>query len=256
MGNHTVNRENSEIRAESRKILQGNWGLGVAIILVVSILGGIGGSSGSSFSTNGKFELEAIFAVGAMIFGLLSILYTILVSNVINYGFSISFLNMGREGKLSFEDLFIGFKDYGRVVGMVFIKNFFIFLWSLLLIIPGIIKTYAYSMSDYILKDNPTLDSLQAITKSKEMMRGWKAKLFLLDLSLIGWWFLCIFTCGIGFLWLGSYYKTNHIVFYLELIGEDKDISEEPAEDDYIIEAAQKEIEKLNKEQQENNDLL
>ncbi len=254
MGNHTVARENSEIRAESRRILQGNWGLGVAIILVVSLLGGIGGSSGSSLRTNGTIELRAAFALGAIIFSLLSIAYTILVSNVINYGFSISYLRMGREGKLNFEDLFIGFKDFGRVVGMVFIKNLFIFLWSLLLIIPGIIKSYAYSMSDYILMDNPGMSSVDAITKSKELMNGWKAKLFLLDLSLIGWWFLCLFTCGIGFLWLGSYYKTNHIVFYMELVGEDNEEVAESDEDNYIIEAAQKEIEKLNKQQLDEND--
>ncbi|HPJ20869.1 MAG TPA: DUF975 family protein [Clostridia bacterium] len=203
---------------------------------------------------DGGFEFKAIFAAGAFIFSMLSLAYTILVSNVINYGFSISYLKMGREGKLNFEDLFIGFRNYGKVVGLMLIKNIFIFLWSLLLIIPGIIKSYAYSMSDYILMDNPGMDSVAAITKSKEMMRGWKAKLFLLDLSLIGWWFLCLFTCGIGFLWLGSYYKTNHIVFYLELIGEDKKEPETSGEDDYIIEAAQKEIEKLNKEEQQKSD--
>jgi len=255
MGNHSVTRENYEIRSESRAILQGNWGMGVAIILVVGILTGIGGSSGSGFRFNVQNDWGALLAAGTVIFGLLSIAYTILVANVIQYGFSITYLQMGREGRLNFENLFIGFKDFGRVVGMMFMKNLFIFLWSLLLFIPGIIKSYAYSMSDFILMDNPGMSSIDAITKSKNMMNGWKAKLFLLDLSLIGWWFLCLFTCGIGYLWLGSYYKTNHIVFYRELSGDDGEPEvKETSEEDYVLEAAQKEIEKLNREQQEKSD--
>lgn len=258
MGNNSVTMENAEIRSEARSILQGNWGLGVAIILVVSLLGGLGGSSGTFWNVSGRADAQSVLTIAAIIFGFLSVLYSILVANVITYGFSISYLKMGREGRLSFENLFEGFKDYGRVVGMMFLKNLFISLWTLLFVIPGIIKGYSYSMADYILMDNPQMGSLSAITKSKEMMKGWKAKLFLLDLSLIGWWFLCLLTCGIGYLWLGSYYKTNHIVFYMELKGEDKTeilanayTVEATPEELEKMEKAQEEIERLNKEQQE-----
>ncbi len=80
-------------------------------------------------------------------------------------------------------------------------------------------------------------------------MNGWKGKLFLLDLSLIGWAILSMLTCGIGYLWLGSYYKTNHAVFYLELIDSEGIKETGSSDDDLTIEAAQKEIERINKEQ-------
>jgi len=173
-----------------------------------------------------------------------------LVANVIEYGVSITFLKLTREKKITFEYMFSGFKDYGRVVATMFFRNIFIFLWSLLLIIPGIVKSYAYSMTEYLIADNPSFDALSAITKSKEMMQGWKGKLFLLDFSLIGWWFLSLFTCGIGFLWLGSYFKTNRAVFYQELSGTiDADGLNSDRPDDITIEAAQKEIERINREQ-------
>ena len=248
MNNYSVSRENSEIRASSRSVLAGNWGMAVVVILVFGLITGIGGSSSSSASGEGGWFSGVI--VGLIALGsILALAYTILVANVIEYGTSITFLKLVRERNIVFETMFSGFKDYGRVVATIFLRNLFIFLWSLLLIIPGIIKAYAYSMTEYLIADNPDLDALGAITKSKEMMRGWKGKLFLLDLSLIGWWFLCLFTCGIGFLWLGAYFKTNRANFYQELSGAaEEEIEPEPSEDDYIIEAAQEELAKLNKQ--------
>lgn len=247
MSNYSVSRENSEIRAGSRSVLTGNWGMAVVVILVYGLITGIGGSSSSSASgEHGWFSgvIVGLIALGSI----LAIAYTILVANVIEYGTSITFLKLVRERNIVFETMFSGFKDFGRVVATMFFRNLFIFLWALLLIIPGIIKSYSYSMTEYLVADNPDLDALGAITKSKEMMNGWKSKLFLLDLSLIGWWFLCLFTCGIGFLWLGAYFKTNRANFYQELSGSDGGVKEEPSEEEYIIEAAQEEIAKLNEQ--------
>ena len=249
MNGYSITKENHEIRAQSRSILTGNWGMAVLVILVFGIITGVGGSSGSSASGDGGWFSGIIIGLVAL-GSILAVAYTILVANVIDYGSSVTFLKLGREGKIAFENLFLGFKDYGRVVATMFVRNLFIFLWTLLLIIPGIIKAYAYGMTEYILIDNPNIDALSAVTKSKEMMNGWKGKLFLLDLSLIGWWFLCLFTCGIGFLWLGAYFKTNRAVFYMELSGTSENTGKkEPTEDDYVIEAAQKEIERINKEE-------
>ncbi|MCD6322271.1 MAG: DUF975 family protein [Clostridiales bacterium] len=249
MNNYSISKENSEIRAGSRRILTGNWGMAVLVILVYGLITGVGGSSSNSASgDSGWFNGVA---AGLIVLGSsFAIAYSILVANVIEYGASITFLKLTREKKITFEYMFSGFKDYGRVVATMFFRNIFIFLWSLLLIIPGIVKSYAYSMTEYLIADNPSLDALSAITKSREMMRGWKGKLFLLDLSLIGWWFLSLFTCGIGFLWLGSYFKTNRAVFYQELSGTiDADGLNSDGPDEITIEAAQREIERINKEQ-------
>lgn len=248
MNKYSMSLENYEIRAKGRAVLSGNWVMAVVVILVYGLITSIGGSSGGSASGDSGW-FKGIIAGIVVIASFFAIAYSVLVANVIEYGASITFLKLTREKKITFEHLFSGFKDYGRIVVVMFLRNLFIFLWSLLLIIPGIIMSYAYSMTEYLIADNPSIDALSAITKSKEMMRGWKGKLFLLDLSLIGWAFLCLFTCGIGFLWLGSYFKTNRAVFYQELSGN-KEVDEPSLEDpdDLTIEAAQKEIERINKE--------
>lgn len=87
-------------------------------------------------------------------------------------------------------------------------------LWSLLLIIPGIVKACSYAMTPYILYDNPKLQGNAAIELSMRMMRGHKMKLCVLYLSFIGWFLLCILTLGIGFLWLKPYVQASKAAFY------------------------------------------
>ncbi|MBN2557127.1 MAG: DUF975 family protein [Clostridia bacterium] len=246
MGEHAVIRENYEIRADARRVLAGKWGAAVLMVLVFSLISGIAGSGSGFRESAEEFDFPRVLTILAVLASLFALAYGILVSNVISYGFTIAFLRPGRENRIVFEDLFLGFKSYGRVVAMMLLKSIFIFLWSLLLLIPGIVKTYAYGMAEYILYDNPGMEPNQAITKSKEMMYGHKGRLFILDLSLIGWWLLSILTCGIGFLWLGAYYKTIHAIFYMDLTGTAR--PERSEADEYILEAAQKEIERLNKE--------
>ena len=90
-------------------------------------------------------------------------------------------------------------------------------LWSLLFVIPGIIATYSYSMSFYILRDNPDMDANAARKASIEMMKGNKWKLFCLELSFIGWMLLSMLTFGILLLWVGPYMETAKAAFYEEL---------------------------------------
>jgi uncharacterized membrane protein len=93
----------------------------------------------------------------------------------------------------------------------------FIALWSCLLIVPGIVKFFSYSMAYYILRDNPDMSALDAITASRNMMNGYKGKLFGLYLSFIGWWFLCLFSFGVGYLWLTPYISLSCANFYEDL---------------------------------------
>jgi uncharacterized membrane protein len=93
----------------------------------------------------------------------------------------------------------------------------FIALWSLLLIIPGIIATYAYAMVPFILSENPEISPTEAIRRSKEMMKGHKWNLFVLDLSFIGWYLLVLLTGGIGMIFLAPYVAAAKTEFYLEL---------------------------------------
>ena len=110
--------------------------------------------------------------------------------------------------------LFAPFKQYARTVGAVLLVFVYTLLWTLLLVIPGIIKAYSYSMTFYILRENPEMTAGDAITASQKMMDGHKMDLFLLSLSFIGWAFLASITFGIGYLWLIPYIYTAYAAFY------------------------------------------
>ena len=108
----------------------------------------------------------------------------------------------------------IATKNYWHKVWGMFLMDLFIFLWSLLFLIPGIIKSLSYAMTPFILEENPELSANEAIDRSRAMMKGHKFDYFWLLLSFIGWGFLCIFTLGIGLLWLTPYMQTAVAAFY------------------------------------------
>ena len=184
-------KQNSELRAEARVALTDKWVMGAVTTLV------FGAVSGAA---------SYIPVVGS-----------ILVALPMMYGYSIVMLSVMRGGEMNIGGLFDGFNDFGRVVGTKLLQAIYTFLWMLLLVIPGIIKSYSYAMTDFILKDEPLLANNAAIEKSMAMMDGNKMKLFLLDLSFIGWAILCLFTFGIGFLFLQSYVQSAHAAFYEDL---------------------------------------
>ena len=122
-----------------------------------------------------------------------------------------------RSEAVSVNNLFDGFRDYTRITGTMALVLLYTFLWTLLLIIPGIIKTYSYAMTSFILNDNPDTGLNVAIEESMDMMNGHKMELFLLDLSFIGWYILGILSLGIGFIWITPYQQTARAAFYEEL---------------------------------------
>ena len=184
-------KQNSELRAEARVALTDKWVMGAVTTLV------FGAVSGAA---------SYIPVVG-----------TILVALPMMYGYSIVMLSVMRGGEMNIGGLFDGFNDFGRIVGTKLLQAIYTFLWTLLLVIPGIIKNYSYAMTDFILKDQPELANNAAIEKSMAMMDGNKMKLFLLDLSFIGWAILCLFTFGIGFLFLQPYVQSAHAAYYEDL---------------------------------------
>ncbi len=156
----------------------------------------------------------------------------LLFSLPFNYGAGIIFyLKFYRQEKVGIENFFDGFKDYGRIFGTMLLLYVYTFLWTLLLIVPGIIKSCSYAMTPYILADNPELKFNAAIEKSMKMMDGYKMKYFLLNLSFIGWFLLSILTLGIGLLWLVPYVLVTNVAFYEELkANQQATVEELPAE--------------------------
>jgi len=106
---------------------------------------------------------------------------------------------------------------YMNIVKTMFYKSVLIFLWSLLLIIPGIIKSYAYSMVPYILADNPCIDYKRALDLSKKMTMGEKGNMWVLDLSFIGWYLLGALPCGIGIIFVTPYDNATKAELYVTL---------------------------------------
>ena len=135
----------------------------------------------------------------------------------LGYAYAANRLYVEGDNRLTGSIFRDGFGRWGRNVWGMFLVGLFTFLWSLLLIVPGIVKYYSYSMTPYILIDNPELSSFQAIYMLKEMMQGHKFDLFFLLLCFFGWFFLSVFTLGIGLLWLMPYMMTAQAAFYQDI---------------------------------------
>ena len=153
-------------------------------------------------------------AAGSFTMGLLSLL-----TLPMSYALSVAFLNVSRtQCNPQLECMFTVYRDnFLKAFLVPLLQGLFVFLWSLLFVIPGVIMAYAYSMAIYVANDNPELSAMDAIRKSRELMDGHKWDLFVLDLSFIGWIFLCLLTCGIGFFFLAPYMEMAHVEFYREL---------------------------------------
>jgi uncharacterized membrane protein len=132
-------------------------------------------------------------------------------------GFCGYFLKKARGETVTMSSLFGGFSMFGSGLLINILLFVFTALWTLLLIIPGIIKSLSYSMAYYIILDNPGMNAMDAITASRKMMNGHKRRLFRLKLSFIGWGLLCIPSLGIGFLWLIPYIALSQANFYEDL---------------------------------------
>ena len=125
----------------------------------------------------------------------------------------------GADARL--ESLFGYFSWFKTAFCARFLTNLYTLLWSLLLIIPGIVAKYSYAMVPYILAERPEMTASDAIAASKRMMEGNRWRLFCLEFSFIGWAFLCAFTLGIGNLFLAPYQEAAKAAFYLDLRGRD-----------------------------------
>lgn len=202
----------------------------VAVAFIMSIVEGIGaasstannfrdsaehnynaGASGLDQAFSGGFAtgmFSVVMLMAILIMLVIGLIVTFFVGNVLRIGANRFFV----ENKNQMPDvstIFSGFKSghYGNIVVTMFLMDLYITLWSLLLIIPGIIKEYEYRMVPYILAENPGMDRRDAFAISKRMMDGEKWDAFILDLSFIGWDILSVFTCGLLAIFYVSPYR-------------------------------------------------
>lgn len=202
-------KQNSELRAIAREKLEGNWGDAALVTLVYMAIACVLGYA-FQFGTN---TISNHFAAqqGSSFLGTMLTL-------PIAYAYTVSILRFVRGEKMTVQALLQHYN--GRVFATMLIKYLYVVLWMLLFIVPGIIKSYSYAMTEYIMNDNPELERNAAIEASMRMMEGHKMRLFLLDLSFIGWAILSILTFGLGFILLNPYINAAHAEFYEDLKGE------------------------------------
>lgn len=186
-----------EIRGIAKSKLQGKWGTMALTMFLYSLISAIASA--------------ILYGVGTIFF--------LIAGGAFLLSFTIMALNVTRDREVCVENIFLGFQDFGRSFALYVLQGIFVLLWSLLLIVPGIIKAHAYAMSYYILADDPKVSANDARKRSMTLMEGHKWELFCLRLSFIGWWLLCLLTFGILTFWVNPYVQCAEAVFYQDLIG-------------------------------------
>lgn len=211
-------RKNQEYKAMALASLKGNWAPAVvASIVYMAFAYVIMGPYIASYEmTMNQITVNPLFALVALAVYMLGMPLVFMPFDV-GYTYASNRLFVEGDSRVTGNTFRDAFGCWGRNVWGMFLVGVFTFLWSLLLIVPGIVKFYAYAMTPYILVDNPELSANQAINMSKEMMKGHKFDLFFLQLSFIGLIFLSIFTLGIGLLWVMPYMMTAQAAFYQDI---------------------------------------
>lgn len=231
----------SLLKQNAKNALTGHYWLALAVSFLAGLLGG-GTSGAGSFggigwrenfnSKTGGFDSvreffeqnrEVWIPVVAVVSVLLAlaviggVCFQIFFGNPVGVGHNLFYIE-NRYGKAEIGHLFRAFRPgYINVVKVLFFKNLSIFLWSLLLIIPGIVKSYEYFAVGYILAENPYIDYRRALELSRQMTDGKKWSIFVLQLSFIGWWLLCLLSCGMGFIFLNPYMQATFAEMYCAL---------------------------------------
>jgi len=190
------NTFNKDLMSQARSSLQGNWGLAAGTCFVFGAI-----------------------AILAAVIPIIGNLISFLITGAMSLGLAIFFLAVSRAQEPGFAMIFQGFSRFGTALAAYFFVTLFTLLWLLLLIIPGIIASLSYSMTYYVLADDPSIGALDAIKRSKEMMKGMKWKFFCLSFRFLGWALLCALTLGIGFLWLVPYMNCSTAKFYDDVKG-------------------------------------
>ena len=223
----------SDLRYQARQTLAGKWGIAVLAGFLAALLGGLVVGSGAGPNLNLEEEelrhipkvLLPYIMMLASIGGILGIVRFI-VGGPVKLGYCRFLLKMHDGEDAQVGDLFSRFDRFGDGFCLELLTSLYIILWSLLFIIPGIIKAYAYAMAPFILEENPNMTPSEAIKASRELMDGHKFELFCLYWSFFGWALLSVLTLGIGSLWLNPYMNAATAAFYRSIAGRPEIIVE------------------------------
>ena len=209
-------KQNFEYRNAAFNMLKADWKSAVLLLLIIMLINTV-------ISTALGFVIAseelASFA---------NLIAEIFVGIPLSYLFVKEILGFVRGGKIEISSSLVDkFKaDYLKSIKVIGLMSIYVFLWSLLLLIPGVIKAYSYCFAPYISMDNDELTAEECINESMKLTNGYKMKLFLLDLSFIGWYLLCIVTLGIAILWVAPYHEAARIALYEDIKAQPQAIEE------------------------------
>ena len=189
----------AELKSQARQQISGKIGILFLISLIIAVISGIS-----------AFVLALVPFIGPLA-------NTLIVMPAFVLSITRVYLGIASNAEPSAEDAFCGFDDFWSAFKVNFLVGLFTYLWSLLFVIPGIVKAFSYSMSMYILAENKGKAALDCINESKAMTNGYKMDLFVLDLSFIGWALLGVLTFGIAFIWIIPYRNATYANAYLRL---------------------------------------
>lgn len=228
----------AELKQSSKDQLRGNWGWAVALSFVAWAINYIINDiiSFAQYGNDIAYRTVKTIAGGELeeathfnpFGGVVNIVLNIVIM-IIAWGVLYTILQFRDNGDKPnvFKGVFSGFMDgrFPTTFLTSLLVGIFTYLWTCLLVIPGIVKSYSYAMTPYIMRDYYTSgkikpEATEAITASRHLMDGHKGELFLLDLSFIGWWLLGAITGGIGMLWVIPYYRQTKANFYRNLAGD------------------------------------
>lgn len=221
----------SDIRARARANLAGEWASAIAVCLVAFLLGGamIAANFLPEITFKWQGEITSLedaltalttlshrfggttFSIGAL--GLVEFI----LGGVIQLGYAKYLLKQHNRQDHSIHDLFSEFERFGQGFAQKFLRGLYCFLWGLLFFIPGIVKTYSYAMTPFIMADHPNLTASEAIQASQDLMDGHKWELFVLRLTFIGWSIVAALTMNLGNLVLNPYKNAAEAAFYRQI---------------------------------------
>lgn len=223
--------ERKELKQRAKDVLRVTYWKAFLVSIIFAIIGGGGSGSSTNFnlgrsdSSGGEIDWASSAPVIIAIVVIFIFIFLFFLAFRIFLGFplevgSVRFFKQAstqHQGNLNHLGYAFGGGRYWNIIKAMFWKGFLNFLWYLLLIIPGIVKSYSYFMVPYILSDNPNVGTRRAVDLSNQMTRGHKFRMFVLDLSFLGWIFLGILACGIGVLFVLPYIHATKAELYLEL---------------------------------------
>lgn len=203
----------SILKSNAKSVLRRTYWLSFIVTLICTFL-----ANGGSYSkiitefTSDSFEISPDFFITGSLF---AIAYKMFIGGPLSAGSCYFFIH-AREYDTDLMDLFKGFTNgsYFHTVGVLIFRQLYIFLWSLLLFIPGIIKSYEYYFIPYIIMENPNISRERAFELSKIMTNGYKWKIFVLELSFYGWALLGTLLCGIGIFFVSPYIEATKAELY------------------------------------------